>query len=127
MLLRRVGIAPCRFCHPRPWQAQCPRTYPRGQNRSQKQCELSVPASDFAYPTHPAALLHLLAHQVESLERRFVRHHEEVGIAAARLVAREGPMRDREHVMLRPFDGLFANARAALARDPRTDIMDSPR
>src|ERR1700758_284073 len=67
------------------------------------------------------ALFHLLAHQVETLERGFVRHHEEVGIAAARLMAREGPMRDREHVVLRPFEGLFADARAALARDHETD------
>src|SRR5262249_61877205 len=87
-----------------PAQAQCPRDYPRGQNRSQKQCQLLVSASDFAHPTYPAALLHLLAHQVEPLERRFVRHHEEVGIAAVRLMAREGPMRDREYVMLRPLE-----------------------
>src|SRR5215468_9481671 len=96
MLIRRVGIARCRFCHPR---------------RSHKQCQLLVSASDFAHPTYPVALLHLLAHQVEPLERRFVRHHEEVGIAAACLMAREGPMRDREYVMLRPLESLFADVR----------------
>src|SRR5215469_5077564 len=75
----------------------------------------------FCPPYVSRALLHLLAHQVEPLERRFVRHHEEIGIAAARLVAREGPMRDREHVMLRPFEGLLADARAPLARDHEAD------
>src|SRR5262249_41809383 len=63
----------------------------------------------------------LLAHEVEPLERRLVRHHEEVGIAAACLMAREGPMRDREYVMLRPLEGLFAVMRAALARGPEAD------
>src|SRR5262249_16710219 len=72
-------------------------------------------------PLAVAYLLHFLAHQVEPLDRRFVCHHEEVGIAAARLMTREGPMRDREHVMLRPFERLFADVRAALARDREAD------
>ena len=44
-------------------------------------------------------LLHFLAHEIEPLERRLVRHHEEVGVAAPRLMARKGPMRDGEDVM----------------------------
>ena len=38
-------------------------------------------------------LFHLLADEVERLECGFVRHHEEIGVAAFRLVARPGPVR----------------------------------
>ena len=59
----------------------------------------------YAAPRNDKALFHFLAHEIEPLERRLVRHHEKVGVAAARLVAREGPMRDGEDVVLRPFEG----------------------
>jgi hypothetical protein len=64
---------------------------------TQGEADTLVPADA---PTHCAALLDLIAHEVEPLERRLVRHHEEIGVAAARLVARPRPVRDGEDVVL---------------------------
>src|SRR5947209_15024826 len=66
-------------------------------------------------------LLQFLAHQVEPLERRLVGDHEQVGVATLGFVTREGPVRDGEHVVLRPFEALVADGRAALARDDEAD------
>ena len=51
-------------------------------------------------PRYCVVLLHLLAHQIEPLERRLVHHHEQIGVTAARLVARPRPVGDGEDIVL---------------------------
>src|SRR5690242_12096631 len=71
----------------------------------------------------PRALisLHFFAHEVEPLEGRLVRHDEQVGLAAYRLVAGESPVRDGEYVVLRPFKTVLADGRPAAARHDEAD------
>src|SRR5690349_5757629 len=69
----------------------------------------------------PECLLQLLPYEVEVLERGLVRHHEQVGVPAAGLMARPGPMRNGKDVVLRPFEGLLADMRAPLAAHDKAD------
>src|SRR5687768_10415171 len=57
------------------------------------------------------SLLQFLAQQVEALERRAVGHDEQACVTILRGVAGEAPVRDREHVVLRPVEGVLAEDR----------------
>src|SRR5438105_1857345 len=63
------------------------------------------------------ASLQFFAHEIEPLERRLVGHDEQVGIAFQRLMRRKGPVRNREHVVLRPFEARLADRRSPAAAD----------
>ena len=84
--------------------ARRPRYPPRsGLGRAAAGDPLCVAAARRCRPG-ASCLLQLLAHQIESLERRLVGHQEQVGIAVDRLMPGQGPVRNREHVVLRPVE-----------------------